>query len=191
MPGDEWQKFANLRLLLGYMICYPGKKLLFMGGDLGQWHEWSCHEQVHWELLCLPYHWQLQRCAADLFALYRRFSPLFVSDFSPQDVEVVFCDAEKALLAILRKDRKRQALCVHHFSPIKRKKVVIPLGSCAGQVQKAVEIFTSDRREYGGYGTLNREIAVSAEGLMLDVAPLATVIVELLGPFAKGSLGNV
>ena len=71
MPGDDWQKFANLRLLLGYMYAQPGKKLLFMGGEFGQWHEWNHDASLDWHLLEYPPHQGLQRWVRDLNTLYR------------------------------------------------------------------------------------------------------------------------
>ena len=77
----EWEKFANVRLLLSYMICQPGKKLLFMGGEFGQWLEWNCKEEIHWDVLTMPYHRQLQSCAAALNAFYKTHPALFKGDF--------------------------------------------------------------------------------------------------------------
>jgi len=89
MPGNEWEKFANLRLLLSYMICHPGKKLLFMGGELGQWNEWNCKEGLHFELLQMPYHQKLQNCVAELNTLYRAHPALWEEDFSKEGWEMV------------------------------------------------------------------------------------------------------
>ena len=66
MPGNEWEKFANLRLLLSYMICYPGKKLLFMGAEFGQWLEWECSEEIHWPVLKASYNAQLHYFVSEI-----------------------------------------------------------------------------------------------------------------------------
>src|ERR1700712_4421074 len=81
MPGDLWQKFANLRLLYGYMWAPPGKKLLFMGGEFGQWTEWNCNESLQWHLLESQPHEGVQRYLADLNAVYRREPALHQVDF--------------------------------------------------------------------------------------------------------------
>ena len=81
MPGDLWQKFANLRLMYGYMWTHPGKKLLFMGGEFGQWNEWNCNESLQWHLLQWQSHQGVQRYLADLNALYRREPALHQVDF--------------------------------------------------------------------------------------------------------------
>ena len=81
MPGDLWQKFANLRLLYGYMWTHPGKKLLFMGGEFGQWNEWNYDEALQWDLLQWESHQGVQRYVADLNALYRREPALHEVDF--------------------------------------------------------------------------------------------------------------
>ena len=83
MPGDLWQKFANLRLLYGYMWGHPGKKLLFMGGEFGQWNEWNCDESLQWHLLQWETHRGLQRWVADLNRIYRREPALHQVDFDP------------------------------------------------------------------------------------------------------------
>jgi 1,4-alpha-glucan branching enzyme len=99
MPGDDWQKFANLRLLLGYMFTQPGKKLLFMGGEFGQWREWNHDSELQWELLEHAHHRGLQRWVTDLNALYRREPAAHVSDFDPSGFEWI--DADDALNSVL------------------------------------------------------------------------------------------
>ncbi len=91
MPGDLWQKFANLRLLYAYMWSHPGKKLLFMGGDFGQWNEWNYDESLQWHLLQWESHQGLQKCVADLNQLYRREPSLHQVDFDPAGFEWIDC----------------------------------------------------------------------------------------------------
>ena len=91
MPGDLWQKFANLRLLYGYMWAHPGKKLLFMGGEFGQWNEWNHDESLQWHLLQWQSHQGVQRYLADLNALYRREPALHQVDFDWHGFEWIDC----------------------------------------------------------------------------------------------------
>ena len=91
MPGDLWQKFANLRLLYGYMWAHPGKKLLFMGGEFGQWHEWNHDTSLQWHLLEWDSHPGLQRFVADLNRVYRREPALHQVDFDPSGFEWIDC----------------------------------------------------------------------------------------------------
>ena len=81
MPGDDWQKFANLRLLYSYMICQPGKKLFFMGAEIGQWGEWCCKEPLPWHLLQFPLHKGMQRCVKDLNHFYQSKGSFWEKDF--------------------------------------------------------------------------------------------------------------
>ena len=96
MPGDMWQKFANLRLLLSYMICQPGKKLLFMGGEIGQWNEWNCKGEIEWILAYFPHTMELQTMVKELNHLYLKDSPcLWERDFDYEGFEWVdFSDVD-------------------------------------------------------------------------------------------------
>ncbi len=106
MPGDTWQKFANLRLLFGYMYAQPGKKLLFMGGEFGQWQEWNHDTSLDWHLLDYPLHCGLQRWVRDLNTLYRGEPALHQLDFDPAGFEWVDCnDSEQSVITFLRKGK--------------------------------------------------------------------------------------
>ena len=106
MPGDEWQQFANLRLLFGYMWAMPGKKLLFMGGEFGQGREWSHEESLDWHLLEYPNHRGVHRWVQDLNAFYRATPALWQHDFSPDGFEWIDAnDHENSVLAFIRKGR--------------------------------------------------------------------------------------
>ncbi|MCB1081207.1 MAG: alpha amylase C-terminal domain-containing protein, partial [Chlamydiia bacterium] len=176
MPGDEWEKFANLRLLLSYMTCHPGKKLLFMGGEIGQWHEWNCKEELHWEVLQMPFHHKLQNCVAALNRFYNHHPALWEEDFSKKGWEWVdFKDETHSVLSYLRKGKEETLLCIHHFSGERLDNYLIPYQ----RAKIAKEVFTTDSQEYGGYGIINSEIAMEKEGLRLSLPPLSTLIIEI------------
>ncbi len=153
MPGNEWQQFANLRLLYGYMWGHPGKKLLFMGCEFGQRREWQHDESLEWHVLQYPLHAGMQRWVRDLNHFYRRTPALFELDFSPQGFEWVdSSDAEASVVAFLRKDRAGSAvLVVCNFTPVVRENYRI--GVPRGGVWR--EQLNSDAREYGGSGQGN------------------------------------
>ena len=111
MPGDDWQKFANLRLLFGYMYAQPGKKLLFMGGEFGQWNEWNHDASLDWHLLEQPFHKGLQRWVRDLNTAYRGEPALHELDCDPAGFEWVDCnDSEQSVISLLRKGKSRGRL---------------------------------------------------------------------------------
>jgi 1,4-alpha-glucan branching enzyme len=154
MPGDDWQKFANLRLLLGYMVAQPGKKLLFMGGEFGQWAEWSHERSLDWHLLRQPRHAGLQRWVADLNRLYRAEPALHEHDCKPAGFEWVDChDAASSALSFLRKGATpgEHVLVVCNFTPVARYpyRVGVP---CGGTWK---ELLNSDAAVYGGSGQGN------------------------------------
>ncbi len=154
MPGDDWQKFAGLRLLLGYMVAQPGKKLLFMGGEIGQWGEWSHERSLDWHLLRQPRHAGLQRWVADLNRLYRAEPALHEYDCKPAGFEWVDChDAAASALSFLRKGAKsgEWVLVVCNFTPVPRYpyRVGVP---CGGTWK---ELLNSDAEVYGGSGQGN------------------------------------
>ncbi|HEV8243289.1 MAG TPA: 1,4-alpha-glucan branching protein GlgB [Nitrospirales bacterium] len=151
MPGDDWQKFANLRLLYGYMYAQPGKKLLFMGGEFGQWHEWNHDRSLDWHLLESAPHRLLQRWVEDLNQLYRKEPALHVYDCDPAGFEWIDCsDPEQSVISLLRKgpDPQDAVLVVCNFTPVPRPnyRVGVP---CGGFWR---ELLNSDAKEYGGSG---------------------------------------
>jgi 1,4-alpha-glucan branching enzyme len=154
MPGDEWQKFANLRLLYGFMFGHPGKKLLFMGDEFGQWSEWDHEVSLEWDLLKKPFHAGLQRWVRDLNTLYRGQSSLHEYDFNPAGFEWVDCkDSQRSIISFLRRGRGAEdhILFVCNFTPVVRDnyRVGVPLeGSWR-------EILNSDAALYGGSGQGN------------------------------------
>ncbi len=151
MSGDPWQKFANLRLLLGYMYAQPGKKLLFMGGELGQWREWNHDDSLEWHLLEFLPHSGLQRWVEDLNRLYRSESALYERDRDPAGFEWIDChDAESSVISLLRKGKSTDdlVLVAFNFTPVPRMNYRV--GAPRGGYWK--ETLNSDAREYGGSG---------------------------------------
>src|SRR6185295_17368911 len=123
MPGDAWQRHATLRTLYGYMYAHPGKKLLFMGGELGQWREWNNEQSLDWHLLDEPEHKGMQLLIADLNRLYAEHAELSESDADPAGFQWLEAnDAQGNTAAFLRKSTtsERQVICVCNFSPIVR-----------------------------------------------------------------------
>ena len=154
MHGDEWQQFANLRLLYGYMWGHPGKKLLFMGGEFAQRREWQHDESLEWQVLQYPLHAGMQRWVRDLNRLYRDTPALYELDFSPEGFEWVDCnDSESSVITFLRKDRNKGGvvLVVCNFTPLVREnyRVGVPRGGVWH------ERLNSDAPVYGGSGQGN------------------------------------
>ena len=154
MPGDDWQKFANLRLLLGYMYSQPGKKLLFMGGEFGQWDEWYHETSLDWHLLEYPFHVGLQRWVEDLNRLYKNEKALHELDFDPGGFQWIDCnDSEQSTLSLMRKGRSKDDAVVVacNFTPIPRSNYRV--GAPEGGFWK--ELLNSDAPLYGGSGQGN------------------------------------
>ncbi len=182
MPGDCWQKFANLRLLFGWMHAQPGKKLIFMGGEFGQGREWSHDRSLDWHLLDIPIHAGVQKWVEDLNRFYRTEPALHEGDCKPSGFEWVDCtDASACVLSFLRKGTTTadRVLVVCNFTPVVRAgyRVGVPFG---GRWQEALN---SDAAEYGGSGAGN-EGGVHAEeeswhgqpfSLTLTLPPLAVL----------------
>jgi 1,4-alpha-glucan branching enzyme len=154
MPGDEWQKFANLRCLYGYMFGHPGKKLLFMGDEFGQWSEWNHDQSLEWHLLQSPLHSSLQRWVRDLNTLYRGEPALYEMDYEPAGFEWVDCtDYQRSIVSFLRRGRQPAdtLLFVCNWTPVPRHnyRVGVP------QDGYWREISNSDAPLYGGSGQGN------------------------------------
>jgi 1,4-alpha-glucan branching enzyme len=182
MPGDRWQRFANLRALYGYMFGHPGKKLLFMGDEFGQWREWDHDSSLDWHLLGEADHRGLQRWVRDLNTRYRSEPALHQVDFEPAGFEWVDCnDHLRSVVSFLRRarDPARVVLFVCNFTPVVRSnyRVGVPTGG------HWAEILNSDATLYGGSGQGNfggaEAMPVPAHGrpwsLSLTLPPLATI----------------
>jgi 1,4-alpha-glucan branching enzyme len=155
MPGDYEQKFAGLRALLGYMMLHPGKKLLFMGSELGQFSEWKDLGQVDWHLLDYPMHAAMQRYVRDLNALYAKQPALWQRDSSPEGFEWISPhDEQQSIVSFIRKgeEPREWIVAICNFTPVVRHNYRI------GVPQPGFyhEIFTSDEERYGGSGERNR-----------------------------------
>ena len=154
MPGDDWQKYANLRALYSYMYGHPGKKLLFMGDEIAQWDEWNHDSSIDWHLLQYGPHRGMQRLVQDLNRVYRAEPALYINDFQQDGFEWIDCnDGHNSVLSFLRKGQNpgETIVVVCNFTPVIRYdyKVGVPQGGFWK------EIFNSDAREYDGSGVGN------------------------------------
>ena len=188
MPGDEWQRFANLRLLLGYMYAQIGKKLLFMGGEFGQWREWNHDDSLDWHLLDSPMHAGVQRWVEDLNRLHRDEVALHELDADPSGFEWVDAnDSQNSVLTFLRKGRATGdlVLVACNFTPMPCANYLtgVPLGGTWR------EVLNSDSERYGGsnWGNLGslEAVPVSVHGrpraLNLTLPPLGCLFVKSEG----------
>ncbi len=156
MPGDEWQRFANLRLLYGCMFTHPGTKLLFMGSEFGQYNEWDFQKSLDWNLLEFEPHKNLQNYYKELNKLYKTTPALYEKGFSGEGFEwISFDDHENCVLSYIRKgyNSKNDVIVVCNLTPTIREnyKIGIPIKA------KIKEIFNSDAKEFGGSGVTNKK----------------------------------
>ncbi len=191
MPGDGWQKFANLRLLLGYMFCHPGKKLLFMGAEIAQWREWSHEGSLDWHLLDYPSHQGIQTLVRDLNRLYREESALHAADVGPEGFRWADNgDWEQSVISFYRFPRSGgdPVLVICNFTPMPRHNY--RLGVMREGLWK--EIMNTDATIYGGSGQGNlgglETAPVGAHGqlqsLNLVLPPLSVVVFQ--APAVRG-----
>jgi 1,4-alpha-glucan branching enzyme len=185
MPGDDWQKFANLRALYGYMWAHPGKKLLFMGGEFGQRREWTHDGELEWWVAQLPEHAGVQHLVRDLNRVYRSEPALHRIDFSADGFEWLdISSADVSVIAFLRKAPGQGAplLVVCNFTPVPRPNFLV------GVPSRGIwrEILNTDAREYGGsgWGSMGsvESVPVTTQGRLesvnLHLPPLATVMLR-------------
>jgi 1,4-alpha-glucan branching enzyme len=154
MPGDTWQKFANLRLLYGYMYAQPGKKLMFMGDEFAQWDEWDHDHSLDWHLLDSPDHSGMRLWVGDLNRILREEKALHELDFEPAGFSWIDCtDADQSIVSLVRSGRQASDLIVaiFNFTPVPRHgyQIGIPKGG------RWVELLNSDSPLYGGSGQGN------------------------------------
>ncbi|MCB0167762.1 MAG: 1,4-alpha-glucan branching protein GlgB, partial [Anaerolineae bacterium] len=191
MSGDEWQKFANLRAYLGFMWGHPGKKLLFMGCEFGQWAEWNYDTGLQWQSLESPNHQGLKTYVADLNNVYKNEPALHENDFAQAGFEWIDAnDSQNSVLSFMRKAKNSQefVVVISNFTPVPRKNYRTGVPQ-AGYYR---ELLNSDAEIYwgsnmGNYGGLSTE-AVACHGydysLLITLPPLATVMFKLETPFA-------
>lgn len=157
MPGDYWQKFANLRVAYGFMYTHPGKKLLFMGQEFAQFTEWSEAKSLDWHLLEFEKHQQMQKYVKDLNHLYKNHAAFWEDDFTLAGFDWINCmDSANSIVSYIRIAPKSNEtlVIIANFTPVPRTlhKVGVPY---AGRYE---EIFNSDASEYGGSGIVNPEV---------------------------------
>lgn len=183
MPGDQWQQFANLRLLYGYMVTHPGKYLLFMGGEFGQYAEWKDQEQLDWHLLDYPLHYKMFRYVKTLNHIYKEYPELFELDHHSEGFEWIDPhNIAQSIIAFLRRGKKpgQELVVVCNFTPVVHYdyKIGVP------RPGKYKEIFNSDHEEFGGSGQLNEGFHFSfpekwhgfPQHIKIKVPPLAISI---------------
>lgn len=173
MPGDLWQEYANMRLLYSYMICHPGKKLLFMGGEIGQREEWNCHQDIEWWGLQYQSNQKLQAFVKDLNHFYHAHPSLWEIDFNYTGFEWVdHSDSTNSVTSYLRKGKHETLLCVHNYTPVYHERYHIKLA----HVTQISEVFNSDELRYGGSGKQSLPIRIHSHSVEISIAPLSTMI---------------
>ena len=184
MPGDEWQRFANLRALYTYMYCHPGKKLLFMGTEFGQGQEWDSTQILDWYVLDYPYHQGVQRLVTQLNELYTKLPALHHYDFDWRGFEWIDCnDADNSVLSFVRSSDNQFVVVVVNLTPRPHHgyRIGVPVGG------RYSEIFNSDSEFYAGSNTGNGGDALVADelswmnkshSLSLTLPPLAAIVLQ-------------
>jgi len=188
MAGDEWQRFASLRLLYGYMCAHPGKMLTFMGLEIGQWKEWNHEGSLDWHLLEAPLHAGLKLWVRDANAFLRAAPALHQLDFHADGFEWVDCnDNEQSVISFLRwaKERQDPVLVICNFTPVPRAhyRIGVPTGGFWS------EVLNSDAAPYGGSGrgNLGGLLAEAKEShgrpfsLGLSLPPLSILMLRNVG----------
>ena len=184
MPGDEWQRFANLRLLYGYMFTHPGTNLIFMGGEFGQSSEWNYNHSLDWHLTQFDLHKGVQDVVKDLNTFYKAHPALYEKQFSSEGFNWIdYGDSENSVLSYIRKghDAKNDLIVVCNFTPVVREKYRIGIAK-AGRLK---EVFNSDDAKYGGSGIRNTAIKKSKtpwhgqkNSIEITLPPLSVVIIS-------------
>jgi len=184
MPGDEWQKFANLRAYYGFMFTHPGKKLLFQGCEFGQDWEWNAEESLRWHLLDYPMYKGMQNCVRDLNLMYKGNPAFYEIDFDYRGFEwIEHSNADDSIISYIRKGNNPSdyMVVICNFTPVVRKHKIGVNEKCKYQ-----EIFNSDDKNYWGGGVKNKGLIEAKDGewnckpynLELTVPPLATIVLK-------------
>ena len=185
MPGDEWQKFANLRVLYGWMYAQPGKKLVFMGGEFGQWKEWDVEQSLDWHLLDYPMHGGLRLWVGDLNRILREEKALHEMDFDPRGFQWIdVTDADHSVVSLIRRGRMPEdvVVAVFNFTPVPRHNYQIGIPGAG----RWAEVLNSDAPLYGGSGMGNmggvEAVPVSMHGhshsVTLTLPPLGALFLK-------------
>lgn len=182
MPGDEWQRFANLRLLFGYMFTHPGGNLLFMGGEFGQSSEWNFQEGLEWHLTQYDFHSGIQEVIKDLNKIYKTYPALYEKQFKPDGFQwIEYNDQENTVISYIRKgnDSKDDLIIVCNFTPVPRENY--RLGVPKTSTLKLV--FNSDDKKYSGSGMGKKTIKPSKttwngyeQSVLMNLPPLGVVV---------------
>ena len=186
MPGDEWQRFANLRLLYGYMFTHPGAKLLFMGSEFGQSAEWKFDGSLDWHLLEYDFHNGIKNLITDLNGLYKSNPALYEKQFTVDGFEWInYSDHQNAVMSYIRKgeNAKEDLVVVCNFTPVVREGYRIGLPKKG----KLTQIFNSDDARYGGSGVTNtKTIKIDKEAwngrefsAAVSLPPLGVVVFKM------------
>ncbi len=176
MPGDEWQKWANMRLLYSYMICQPGKKLLFMGAEIGVWSEWNVQEGLPWHFLEYAPHQGLSHMVEALNHFYLTHPALWQKDSLHEGFEWIdFADHDNSVISYLRKSENSYLAVVHNFTPSTLEDYLVRLPNIA----TIREAFNTDANHFGGCAKVNPSIRIVASGFVITLSPLATAIFEV------------
>ena len=185
MPGDEWQKFANLRAYYGFMFTHPGKKLLFMGCEFGQDWEWNAEESLRWHLLEYPMYKGMQNCIRDLNLMYKGNPAFYEEDFDYRGFEwIEHSNADDSVIAYMRKGHNPSdyMIVISNFTPVVRHDFRIGVNELCGYQ----EIFNSDDKNYWGSGVKN-DGTIMAEtqdwnckpySIRLTLPPLSTIVLK-------------
>ncbi|MEQ5790554.1 1,4-alpha-glucan branching protein GlgB [Muricauda sp. NFXS6] len=182
MPGDEWQRFANLRLLFGYMFTHPGGNLLFMGAEFGQSSEWNFQEGLEWHLTQYDFHSGIQEVIKDLNKIYKTYPALYEKQFKPDGFQwIEYNDQENTVISYIRKgnDSKDDLIIVCNFTPVPRENY--RLGVPKTSTLKLV--FNSDDKKYSGSGMGKKTIKPSKttwngyeQSVLMNLPPLGVVV---------------
>ncbi|MCH4890240.1 1,4-alpha-glucan branching protein GlgB [Acidaminobacter sp. JC074] len=184
MPGDYWQKFANLRMFYGYMYAYPGKKLLFMGGELGQFIEWDYERPIDWFLRDYDKHREMELCVKDLNHFYTKEEAFYFNDDQYKGFEWIdYSNNEQSIISFVRNGEKENILVVCNFTPEVYKS--FELG--APYMGNYIEVLNTDDVKYGGSGFCSKQrvkaVKKQAHGrpqsIQIDIAPLATMYFKI------------
>ena len=178
MPGDEWQRFGNLRLLFGYMFTHPGTNLIFMGGEFGQSSEWNFQQSLDWHLLQYDYHRGVQNLVRDMNALYQGTPALFERDFVAEGFEwIEWNDRDASTLSWIRRDAHGgYVICITNFTPVVRYDYRVGVS----EKRPFEEILNTDADIFGGSGIGNDDLLPDDVGhrgkphaLSVTIPPLA------------------